>query len=166
MGADELAAATVAHRLLDDATRATTLESLEAHPTALPRDVALAAAPGVVDIVSSTAERSIFDRSGLILGRLIAEAMPDVAAVWGCAFGGKRLAKYWAAPLVTDAIQRALSPEDGQPLMLEDARSYACLCSCESPGYVRGHTVPEKAAGRTALEYMEIVRASTQILAS
>ncbi len=157
-----LAAGTVAEELRAEATRMQTLDALEAHPPPVPRDVALAAAPALVDVVArSTAEkeRAAFDRSALLLGRLMEEALPDSSAVYGAAFVGDRLAAYLGSPLLAEAMQRALVEEGGRPLTDADARSFACLKAYESPAAARGWTVVEAAAGRTGMEFLGVVRA-------
>ena len=54
----------------------------------------------------------------------------------------------------------------GQPLTREDAHTYACVQSFESPTMVRGVTAREVAAGRAVTEMLGIVRASTTTLLS
>ena len=48
--AEELAFETVAERLRAKETRASTLDALEARPGSIPRELALAAAPALVDV--------------------------------------------------------------------------------------------------------------------
>ena len=151
----DAAADTVADRLRSAATRVATLDALEALAPPIPATVALAAAPALADVMATETERASYDRCGLLLGRLCAEAAPEPAAVYGAAFAGDRLAAAFAPTLLVEAAQRALSA--GQPLTLADARSYACLWARDSPAWVRGATAPEAAAGRTVMEYMGIV---------
>ena len=123
--------------------------------------MALAAAPALVDVAarSTAEERAAFDRSALLLGRLMEEALPDSSTVYGAAFAGDRMAAYFGSPLLAEAMQRALVEEGGRPLTSADARSFACLKAYESPAVVRGWTVVEAAAGRTGMEFLGIVRA-------
>ena len=152
-------ATSVAEALRSEATRVATLDALEALPPPIPDAVALAAAPALVDAMATETERASLDRCGLLLGRLLDEAAPDPAAVYGAAMGGDRVEALLASALVVEAVQRALSA--GQPLTREDAMSYACLCAREAPAVVRGYTAPEAAAGRTGMEYMGIVSCLT-----
>ena len=86
----DLAADTVAKRLRDRDTRSATLAALESHPAPIPTAVSLAAAPALLGLMAMDAaevERDAFDRAGLLLARLHAEALPDVVAVHGAAYG-------------------------------------------------------------------------------
>ena len=162
--AHELTAETVADCLRAEATRAPTLDAIEALAPPIPHDLALCAAPGLVDVAACTEVREELDRSTLLLTRLLAEAAPDCSAVWGAAFAGERLAAYLAPRLVSDATQRALAVGSvgragtGEELTREDARSYACRSAFFAYGWKRGLSVLEAAAGRTGLEYLGIVR--------
>jgi hypothetical protein len=83
-----VAAGAVAHLLCDRATRAATLDALERHEFgAIDRAVSLAAAPALVELLAADAaevDRETFDRAGLLVGRLFAEAAPeDLAVVYG-----------------------------------------------------------------------------------
>jgi hypothetical protein len=151
----DLAAATVAERLRDGATQTAALEALEDHAAPIPTATALAAAPALVDVVSAATEHAAFDRSALLLVRLLVEAAPEPAPIFGAACQGERLAALHAPALVVEATQRAST--GGQPLTLEDARSLACLKAHEPPGIVRGWTQPCVAAGRTVMEHLGIV---------
>ena len=160
----ELTAETVADSLRERASRAPTLEALEELAPLIPREIALGAAPGLVDIVAATEVKEELDRSALLLARLLAEAAVDPSAVWGAAVAGERLAAYVAPRLVSDAAQRAVasggggdSAEAGQKLTQEDARSYACRSSLWPFGWTRSWTATEAAAGRTFMEYLDIV---------
>jgi len=76
----DLAAETVAEHLRDRATRSATLAALEGHATPIPTAVSLAAAPALLGLMTMDAaevERDAYDRAGLLLGRLHAEALPD-----------------------------------------------------------------------------------------
>ena len=152
-----VSAATVADRLRSEATRITTLDALEALAPPIQSDVALAAAPALVDAMATETERASYDRCGLLLARVCAEAAPDPAALYGAAFAGERLEAFLAPTLLVEAAQRASL---GQALMSEDARSYACREACgaeRGPACVRGLNAPHAAAGRTVIKYMGIV---------
>ena len=151
----------MARRLRAEDTRATTLQALEALPH-VPTELALAAAPALVDTAAGTEDRDVLNRCRLLVARLLVEAAPDPAALFG-AFGGERTAALFGqVRLLVEATQRALgtgSEEVGQqPLTREDAYSCACLDSYFSPAYVRGIAVAAAATGRTAMEYLRIVR--------
>ena len=126
-------ASTVADALRLAASRVATLDALEMIAPPIPSAVALAAAPALVDAMATETVRAAFDRCGLMLTRLLDEAVPDPAAVYGAALVGERLVAFLTPALVVEAVQRALS--SGQPLTREDAMSYACLCAREAPGY-------------------------------
>jgi hypothetical protein len=156
----ELAAGTVAGALRSQASRAAALDALEALAPPIPSAVALAAAPALVDVMTAAeqAERASFDRSGLLLARLLDEAAPEPAALYGAALGGERLASFHAAGMLAEAFQRASSSAE-QPLTREDARSYVCWFSAhDNPAYVRGVTAPLAAAGYTVMEWVGMVR--------
>ena len=153
-----VSAAAVADALRSEATRIATLDALEALAPPIPSAVVLAVAPALVEAMATEKERAAFDRCGLLLARLLAEAAPDPAAVYGAALvGGERLAAFFAPALLVEAVQRA-SSSSGQPLTVEDARSYACLLAREGPAVVRGFTAPHAAAGRTVKAWLVIVR--------
>jgi len=160
MAADGLAeAAAVADALRSPRTRDAALGALEALPPPIAADVALAAAPALADVVAAAgeeSERAALDRAALLVARLLAEAAPDPAPVYGAAFGGERYAAYLAPRLVVEAAQRALG-EGGAPLARADASSYACLHAYLAPACARGYTAPNLAAGRTELEMFGIV---------
>ena len=146
----DVSATTVAESLRSKTTRIATLDALEALEAPIPSAVALAAAPALVDAIATGKERASFDRCGLLLGRLLAEAAPDSAPVFGAALAGERLVMSVTPALVVEALQNASS--GGQPLTVEDARSYACLLAREAPTFVRGATASWAAGGRTAME--------------
>ena len=97
-------AATVADALRSQATRIATLNTLEGLPPPIPSPVVLAAAPALVDAMATETERATFDRCGLMLTRLLDEAAPDPAAVYGAALGGDRLAVLFAPALLVEAV--------------------------------------------------------------
>eukprot|EP01046_Picozoa_sp_COSAG06_P003157 COSAG06_NODE_119_length_23111_cov_51.658613_25_plen_193_part_00 len=152
------AAATVADALRSPGTRDAALDALEALPPPIADDVALAAAPALVDVMARVAEesdRTALDRAALLLARLLAEASPEAAPVYGAAVRGERYAAFIAPSLVTKALQRASS--GGESLTRADALSYAYIQAHYQPTYVRGFKVPMAAAGRSVLEYLDIV---------
>ena len=53
---------TVAERLRAEETRACTLDALEALPGSVPRELALVAAPALVDVAVETVDRGDFDK--------------------------------------------------------------------------------------------------------
>lgn len=160
--ASELMPDNVAEHLRANDTRASMLEALEALPPPVPREMALAAAPSLVDVAVATEDRRVLEQCGLLLARLIAEAAPDPSDVYGAAFGGERFAAYLAPRLIVKVTKRALgtgSREGDQQLMTrEDAYSFACLQAWAPPAVITGMTAPEVAAGRTVMESMRIVR--------
>eukprot|EP01043_Picozoa_sp_COSAG02_P003994 COSAG02_NODE_101_length_36804_cov_125.342951_7_plen_185_part_00 len=169
MTSAELAADTVADSLHSKETRAPVLDALEATPVPIPHEVALAVAPALVDVAGDTQNRQTFDRCTLLVGRLMAEAAPDPSRVYAAACGGERMVSYMAPRLIAQATQRALetqgSADGGQPLTYEDAYSYACLWAWAAPHGVRGWTVPQKAAGRNLMQWLDIVRSVLPVAA-
>ena len=151
----EVSAVTVADSLRSDATRVAILDVLEALDAPIPSAVALAAAPALVDAMVTENDRASFDRCGLLLGRLWAEALPDTTMHAAIVFG-ERFEAICAPALIAEAVQRASSP-GGQPLALEDARSYACLLARDCAVYTGGATASWEAGGRTAMEVVGIV---------
>ena len=126
----DLAAETVAERLRDRATRSAALTALERHAAPIPTAVSLAAAPALLGLMTMDAagvERDAYDRAGLLLGRLEAEALPDVLAVHGAAFGEGGWERLWNADSVVNAALRQPAAE----LTRADARSYACSYAYE-----------------------------------
>lgn len=161
--AEELMVDTVAERLRTEATRTHTLSALEAMMPAVPRELALAAAPALVDVASGTQQREDFNRCVLLLARLVAEAAPNPSPVWGAACSGEREKAFCAPRLVAKAAQRALATAgtgEGHPLTREEAYSEACWRACEPPASVRGITAPKVAAGHTMMEFIKIVSAN------
>jgi hypothetical protein len=147
----DLAAETVAERLRDRATRSATLAALESHAAPIPTAVSLAAAPallGLMTLDAAEVERDAYDRAGLLVGRLHAEALPDPSEVHGAAFGDGGYERLWNADSVVNAALRQPAAE----LTRADAMSYACKCAFESTYAARGHTKGYHAAGVTARE--------------
>eukprot|EP01052_Picozoa_sp_SAG31_P001965 SAG31_NODE_66_length_28567_cov_30.222698_6_plen_346_part_00 len=150
-----LSAASVAESLRSEATRVATLDALEALDAPMPSDLALLAAPALVDAMVAEEGRASFDRCGLLLARLVAEALPD-ATVHAAAIYGERLEAITAPALIARAVRRASSSEE-QPLTVADARSYACLLARETAALVRGGTTVWTAAGRSTIDWMRVV---------
>lgn len=123
----------------------------------------MAAAPALVDVAVETVDRGDFDRSTLLLGRLMEEAAADPSAVFGAALGGKRLEAFFAPRLIAEAMHRALGAggADAGRLTLEDAYSVACWGAHEHPAIVRGYTAAAAATGRTMTEFLDTVSASS-----
>ena len=144
----DLTADTVASLLRDGATRTATLEALEQQQGApIDRAVALAAAPALYEALAMDAtevSRDDFDRRGLLLARLAAEASDDPSAVYGGALGEGRLAAYYRSKgsVLAQAVGKSTSE-----LTLADARSFACASAYVAPSCVKGLTKPNAAAG-------------------
>eukprot|EP01046_Picozoa_sp_COSAG06_P024338 COSAG06_NODE_1980_length_7926_cov_10.286061_2_plen_561_part_00 len=159
-----LTAATVAECLRADGTRVDTLHALEAMHAPIPIQLAISAAPGLVDVAATTGDRDAFRRCTLLVARLMAEATSDeLAPVYGAAFGGERLAAYCAPRLIVEATRRVLTKigdtqqggQGGQLLTSADAYNHACHGAVWAPATVRGWEVLEPAAmsGRAMTEY-------------
>jgi hypothetical protein len=149
----DLAAETVAERLRDRAARSATLAALESHAAPIPTAVSLAAAPALLGLMAMDAaevERDTYDRAGLLLARLEAEALPDVVAVHGAAFGEGGYERLWNADSV---LNTALRQPPAQ-LTRADAMSYACSRACDTIMTARGYTKSWSAAGMTTLEFV------------
>jgi hypothetical protein len=150
-----LAADTVAQRLRDAPTRAAALDSLERHAAPIPTAVAMCAAPALFELLTMDEpdiDRSAFDRAGLLLGRLEAEAWPADGgeALHGAAFGDGGFVKQWNADSIVNAALRKPASE----LTQADARSYACEYAHESPPIMRGLGSFARAAGLSAKEFV------------
>ena len=144
-----LAEDNVVEALRSDATA--TLDALEAHASPIPRATALALAPALASAMATADEdqRSTIDRCALLLGRLLEEAAPEPAPVFGAAFSGDSGAAGLFGPRwLTDIIAA------DRPLTLQDGRSYACLWARECPAVARGYTAPSVAAGYTAWDWI------------
>ena len=144
----DLAADTVASLLRDGATRTATLEALEQHEgTPIGRAVALAAAPALFEALALEATevgRDTFDRVGLLLARLVAEASDDPSAVHGAALGEGRCAAYYRSKgsVLAQAVGQRASE-----VTRADAWSFACASAYIPPSFVKGQTKPITAAG-------------------
>jgi hypothetical protein len=148
----DLAADTVAERLRDRASRSATLAALESHAAPIPTAVSLAAAPALLGLMAMDAaevERDAYDRAGLLLGRLHAEALPDLVAVHGAAFGEGGYERRWNA----DSLVNTALRQPAAQLTRADAMSCACAMAYESIFGARGFTEPLRAAGFTELEF-------------
>ena len=142
-----LATDAVASLLRDSTTRAATLEALEQHGAPIDRAVALAAAPALFEALAMDATevgRDDFDRIGLLLARLAAEASDDPSTVYGAALGEGRMAAYYRSKgsVLAQAVGKPASE-----LTRADARSFACAAAFWAPSFVRGVTKPLAAAG-------------------
>lgn len=144
----DLAADTVASLLRDGATRTATLEALEQHEgTPIGRAVALAAAPALFEALALDATevgRDVFDRIGLLLARLAAEASDDPSAVYGAALGEGR---YAACCRSKGSVLAQAVGKPASELTPADARSFACASAYWPQSFVKGLTKPVAAAG-------------------
>ena len=144
----DLSADTVASLLRDGATRTATLEALEQQEGApIDRALALAAAPALYEALAMDATevgRDDFDRIGLLLARLAAEASDDPSAVCGGALGEGRFAAYYRSKgsVLAQAVGKPASE-----LTRADARSFACAFAYWPPSFVKGVAKPFAAAG-------------------
>ena len=145
-------AATVANALRSEATRVATLVALEALAPPIPSAVALAAAPALVDAMATETQRAAFDRCGLLLARLLGEAAPDPAAVYGVRWRPTR-GFLRSRPAGRGAAARAFRGAAA------DVGGRAELCvpamGTEAPAFVRG----ARGGGwaHTVMEYFGIV---------
>eukprot|EP01047_Picozoa_sp_COSAG01_P090109 COSAG01_NODE_22032_length_875_cov_0.612113_1_plen_175_part_10 len=137
---------TVATLLRDAGTRSDTLDTLEVHGTLIERALSLAVAPTLVDLLTANAcevDQEQFDRIGLLLERLLAEAQDD-PAVYGAAFGGGRTAALWGSEY--NVAARALR-KPAEELTAADARSIVFIETYKGACMMRGATKPLLAAG-------------------
>ena len=149
----ELAAESVGDHLRDRATRSATLAALERHAAPIPTAVSLAAAPALVGLMAMDAaevERDAYDRAGLLLARLHAEALPDVLAVVGAAFGDGGYERLWTADSVLNTALRQPAAE----VTRADAVSYACCLAYEASSLARGTTKAWAVVGITVAEWV------------
>ena len=144
----DLAPDTVASLLRDGDTRTATLEALEQQEQPpIDRAVALAAAPALYEALAMDASevgRDDFDRAGLLLARLAAEASDDPSVIYGAALGEGRLAAHYRSKgsVLAQAVGKPASE-----LTRADARSFACASAYWPPSFVKGLTKPIAAAG-------------------
>ena len=153
----------VAERLRDRATRTATLDALERHAAPLPTAAALAAAPALLELMTMDAaevERGAYDRAGLLLGRLLEEALPAITAVFGAAFGDGGLASLWNSDSVLNAALR----QPAAQLTRADAASYACAWAYDPIASAQGFTAPWAAAGLTGREWMGLLLGAEPIV--
>lgn len=161
------AAETVAARLADETTRIETLDALEAHRHEYASELALCAAPALVDTIaklSSTTQPGQWpetvQRAALMLFNLFHDAPSDdeYVAVIGAAWGDGRLLD------TMQAVQARLD-QPGYTLTLADASCYAYVCSAglshpriwsRSCGWEAVCTV----LGMTELDFMGMTKAS------
>ena len=117
------------------------------HACVTPPLFSAAPAPALYEALAMDASevgRDDFDRIGLLLARLAAEASDDPSAVCGAALGGGRLAAYYRSKgsVLAQAVGKPASE-----LTRADARSFACASAYLPPSFVRGVTEPVAAAG-------------------
>ena len=151
--ADNIAPDTVAERLRDGATREAALDALERHAAPIPTAAALEAAKALLELMSMDAaevDRAAYDRAGLLLARLHEEALPDIVAVYGAAFGDGGLERLWNSDSVVNIALRKSAAQ----LTRADAVSYACVNAYDPVHLVRGATAPWAAAGLTAMQFL------------
>ena len=150
-----LSADTVGPLLRGRETRAAALDALDAHAVPIERSVSLGAAPALGELLALDAAEvgpAEFDRIGLLLARLVAEAPDDPASVYGAAQGEDRLLAFWRSE--GNAVARALR-KPAEELTREDALHVACSEACTAQACVRGFTKPWAAAGfATAMEFL------------
>eukprot|EP01046_Picozoa_sp_COSAG06_P080573 COSAG06_NODE_27840_length_585_cov_1.156379_1_plen_124_part_10 len=106
-----LAADTVGPLLRDRETRAATLDALDAHAVPIERSVSLGAAPALGELLALDVAEvgpAEFDRIGLLLGRLMAEASDDPASVIGAAWGEGRFLAFFRSCCEGNALAQAL----------------------------------------------------------
>ena len=150
-----LAADTVGPLLRDRETRAAALDALDAHAVPIERSVSLGAAPALGELLALDVAEvgpAEFDRIGLLLGRLVAEALDDLASVYGAAWGeGRLLACYRSeGNAVAQAVRRP-----AEALTREDALHIACAEAYAPQAYIRGLTKPWEALGfASSMEYL------------
>ena len=152
-----LAADTVGPLLRDRETRAAALDALDAHAVPIERSVSLGAAPALGELLALDVAEvgpAEFDRIGLLLARLAAEASDDPASVYGAAWGEGRLLAFWRSE--GNAVARALR-KPAEELTREDALHIACSVALDPQASVRGWTEPIAATGSaTTMEYIGV----------
>lgn len=152
-----LTACDVAQLLRDRTTRVATLDALDSAVGTIDGDVALAAAPVLYELLAAdTAEvdRDIFDRIGLLLARLCAEAPNDPASVFGAAQGEDRYAAFCCSK--GNVLVETFCRRSAAELTRADARSWACSHACMAPSFVRGCDKPIVAAGLEMMDYIKV----------
>ena len=145
-----LSADTVGALLRGSETRAAALDALDAHAVRIERSVSLGAAPALAELLAldvAEVAPAEFDRIGLLLARLLAEASDDPAPVFGAALGeGRYLAIYLSEG---NAVAEALR-KPAEELTREDAQHIVCAEALYPHAWVRGLTKPIAAAGFAA----------------
>jgi hypothetical protein len=151
----DLAASTVGPLLRDRETRAAALDALDAHAVPIERSVTLGAAPALGELLALDVAEvgpAEFDRIGLLLGRLVAEASDDAASVYGAMWGEGRLLAFYRSEGNVGA-QALRKP--AEELTREDALHLACADAYFPQSCVRGYTKPFAAAGfASTLEFL------------
>jgi hypothetical protein len=152
-----LTADTVGPLLRDRETRAAALDALDAHAVPIESSVALSAAPVLGELLALDADEvgpAKFDRIGLLLARLTAEASDDPASVFGAAWGEGRRVAFMRSE--GNAVARALR-KPAEELTREDALHLACADALDVQASVRGWTEPIAATGSaTTMEYIGV----------
>ena len=153
-----LAADTVGSLLRDRETRAAALDALDAHAVPIERSVSLGAAPVLGELLALDVTEvgpADFDRIGLLLGRLVAEALDDLASVYGAAQGEGRLLAFWRSE--GNALAQTLR-KPAEELTREDALHIACAEALLHQASVHGFTKIWAAAGfATSMEFMGLL---------
>jgi hypothetical protein len=127
--------------------------------------VSLAAAPALVELLAADVaevNREAFDRAGLLVGRLFADAPDDVPAMFGAAYGEGR----YAALLRSEGsvVERAWRTPASE-LTRADARSWACMMASTPPYCARGNTKNYAAAGfATTMEWFALLMTETSAI--
>jgi hypothetical protein len=159
-GGDDDTMAAAAERLRDSGTRLAALDVFECHTAPIPPAAALAAAPALAELLTMDAaevEHAVFDRTGLLLGRLFSEALPEaLPAMYGAALGGDFFPKLYGTSKASNVVLAALRGPASQ-LTRADALSYACLIGgawSEAP--VRGFSQMHAAAGYTTMGFIKM----------
>jgi hypothetical protein len=138
-------------------TRAAALDALDAHAVPIERSVSLGAAPVLGELLALDVVEvgpADFDRIGLLLGRLTAEASDDPASVCGAAWGEGRMLAFWRSE--GNALAQALR-KPAEELTREDALHFACVDAYWPQAPVRGWTKPLAAAGfASTMEFFAI----------
>ena len=159
-----LSADTVGPLLRDRETRAAALDALDAHAVPIERAVSLGAAPALGELLALDAAEvgpAEFDRIGLLLARLVAEASDDPASVFGAAMGEGRWLAFWRSE--GNAVAQALR-KPAEELTREDALHLARVDAQWPHVIVRGATKPFAAAGYSStLEYLAMWMAEDRI---
>ena len=152
-----LTADTVGPLLRDRETRAAALDALDAHAVPIESSVALSAAPVLGELLALDADEvgpAKFDRIGLLLARLTAEASDDPASLFGAALGEGRWSALWRSE--DNVVAQALR-KPAEELTREDALHLACADAFWAQASVRGYTKPYAAAGfATTMEFFGV----------